>query len=167
MTGPSHPQTWTHKLMQSWPLCKHFLLALTKCKRCYYHRSQGRLQTTEVTRGKFISFLSRETQQGYNQRLMCAPVIGPIAGVAHNWTSSLCPEEHGEVPSLQSVTLLVGVPRFSITLWKILLKVRARTAPWGWGLSEPWELQPWEKDLLPTSGSVTFPRDPFPRLSGV
>lgn len=57
-----------------------FLRGLTPCERCCYHRSQGCSQTTEVTRGKFISFLSREAQQGCNHKLMCTPVTGPVTG---------------------------------------------------------------------------------------
>lgn len=57
-----------------------FLRGLTECERCCYHRSQGCLQTTEVTRGKFVSFLSREAPQGCNQKLPRAPVTGPITG---------------------------------------------------------------------------------------
>lgn len=97
-------------------------------------RGQGCLQTTEVTRGKFISLLSRETQQqGYNQKLMCVPVIAPITGVAHNWTSSPCLEEQSSGLSLASVTHLASAHWFLIKLWKSCQKAMGRTEAWGTG----------------------------------
>lgn len=87
------------------------------------------MQTTEVTQGEFISRLSRESQQGYNQKLMCVPVIAPITGVAHNGTSSPCLEEQSNAPSLGSVTHLACTHWFVIKLWKSCPKAVERTEP--------------------------------------